>query len=63
MSGVTSVLTIPQWIVILAVPSVVVGIFGYRWIHRVRQATALVVGVALVVMFAQGLRYRALPAR
>ena len=52
MSGVTSVLTIPQWIVILAVPSVVVGIFGYRWIHRVMQATALVVGVALVVMFA-----------
>ena len=63
MSGVTSVLTIPQWIVILAVPSVVVGIFGYRWIHRVMQATALVVGVALVVMFAQGLRYGALPAR
>jgi NCS1 family nucleobase:cation symporter-1 len=63
MSGVTSVLTIPQWIVILAVPSVVVGIFGYRWIHRVMQATAVVVGVALVVMFAQGLRYGALPAR
>jgi NCS1 family nucleobase:cation symporter-1 len=63
MAGVTSALTIPEWIVIFAVPSVVIGIFGYRWIHRVMQATAVVVGVALVIMFAQGLRYGALPAR
>jgi NCS1 family nucleobase:cation symporter-1 len=63
MTGVTGALTIPQWIVILAVPSVLIGIFGYRWIHRVMQATAVVVGVALVIMFAQGLRYGALPAR
>ena len=63
MTGVTSALTIPEWIVILAVPSVVIGIFGYRWIHRVMQATAVVIGVALVIIFAQGLRYGALPAR
>ena len=63
MAGVTSALTIPEWIVIFAVPAVVIGIFGYRWIHRVMQATAVVVGVALVIMFAQGLRYGALPAR
>ena len=63
MAGVTSVLTVPQWIVIFAVPSVVVGIFGYRWIHRLMQATAVVIGVALVIMFVQGLRYGALPAR
>ena len=62
MTDVSSALTIPQWIVILAVPSVVIGIFGYRWIHRVMQATALTVGVALVITFAQGLRYGALPA-
>jgi nucleobase:cation symporter-1, NCS1 family len=61
--GVTAILTIPQWIVLLAVPSLVIGIFGYRWIHRVMQATAVVVGVALVIMFVQGLRYGALPAR
>ena len=35
MNGVTSALSIPQWIVILAIPSVVIGIFGYRWIHWV----------------------------
>ena len=62
MTGVASAVTIPQWIVILAVPSVVIGIVGYRWIHRVMQATAVVVGVALVTMFAQGLWYGALPA-
>ena len=48
---------------ILAVPSVVIGIFGYRWIHRVMQATAVVVGVSLVIMLVQGLRHGALPAR
>jgi NCS1 family nucleobase:cation symporter-1 len=63
MAGVTSALTIPQWIVILAIPSVLIGIFGYRWIHRVMQANAAIVGVALVIMSVQGLRYGALPAR
>src|SRR6266568_2956253 len=63
MTGVTTALSIPAWILILAIPSVVIGIFGYRWIHWVMQATAVVVGVSLVIMFAQGLRYGALPAR
>ena len=61
MTGVTGALTIPQWIVILAVPSVVVGIFGYRWIHRVMQATAVITGLVLLIMLAQGLRYGGLP--
>jgi NCS1 family nucleobase:cation symporter-1 len=60
MTGVTASLSMVAWILILAVPSVVIGVFGYRWIHRVMQATAVVVGVALVVMFAQGLQH-ALP--
>jgi NCS1 family nucleobase:cation symporter-1 len=63
MTGVTTTLSIPQWILLLTVPSVVIGIFGYRWIHRVMQATAVVVGVSLVIMFIQGLRYGSLPAR
>jgi nucleobase:cation symporter-1, NCS1 family len=62
LGGVTAALTIPQWIVLLAVPSVVIGIFGYRWIHRAMQATAVVVGVSLVILFIQGLRHGALPA-
>src|SRR6266704_2531008 len=63
MTGVTAALSIPQWILVLAVPSVVIGIFGYRWIHAVMQATAVVVGVALVIMLVQGLRYGAVPAQ
>ena len=63
MTSVAGRLTIPQWILLLTVPSVVIGIFGYRWIHRAMQVTAVVVGVSLVVMFAQGLRYGSLPAR
>src|SRR5215467_6373752 len=63
MQGVTGTVTIPQWILILTVPAVVIGVFGYRWIHRVMQATAVVVGVSLVIMFIQGLRYGSLPAR
>ncbi len=61
MTGVTAALSMPTWIIILAVPSVVIGVFGYRWIHRVMQATAVVVGVSLVVMFIQGLRRALLP--
>src|SRR5205823_4034543 len=63
MTGVIAGLSIPQWILLLAVPSLVIGIFGYRWIHRVMQATAVVVGVSLVIMLVQGLRYGSLPAR
>jgi nucleobase:cation symporter-1, NCS1 family len=62
MNGVTSALSIPAWILLLALPSVVIGIFGYRWIHAVMQATAIVVGVSLIIMFIQGLRHGALPA-
>jgi NCS1 family nucleobase:cation symporter-1 len=61
MTGVTAVLSMAGWILVLAVPSVVIGVFGYRWIHRVMQATAAIVGVSLVIMFAQGLQH-SLPA-
>jgi len=63
LQGVTGAITIPEWILILTVPAVVIGVFGYRWIHRVMQATAVVVGVSLVVMLIQGLRYGSLPSR
>jgi len=45
--GIAPSVTTPQWILILTAPAVVIGIFGYRWIHRVMQATAVVVGVSL----------------
>ncbi|HWF79775.1 MAG TPA: cytosine permease [Streptosporangiaceae bacterium] len=62
MQGVIGSVTLAEWIVILAIPAVVIGIFGYRWIHRVMQATAVVVGISLVIMFIQGLNYGGLSA-
>ncbi|MCW2935807.1 MAG: permease for cytosine/purines uracil thiamine allantoin [Actinomycetia bacterium] len=62
LSGVTSALSIPGWIVLLAVPSLVIGIYGYRWIHATIQATAVVVTVSLVIMGIQALRHGSLPA-
>ncbi len=61
--GVIGSLTIPEWILILAVPATVIGIFGYRWIHRVMQATVVVVGLSMIIMLIQGLRYGSLPAK
>jgi NCS1 family nucleobase:cation symporter-1 len=54
-------ISIPWWIVIFAIPAVIVGIFGYRWIHRLMQATAVVVGIALIIMLIQGLTFGPLP--
>jgi NCS1 family nucleobase:cation symporter-1 len=61
--GVISSLTIPEWILILAVPATVIGIFGYRWIHRVMQVTIVITALSVVVMFIQALRFGSLPAK
>jgi nucleobase:cation symporter-1, NCS1 family len=62
MQGVFSGISIPVWIVIIVIPSLVIGFFGYRWIHLLMRATAVVVGVSLVIMLIQGLRHGSLPA-
>ena len=62
LEGVGGSLSIPEWILILAVPAIIIGIFGYRWIHRVMQATTIVVGITMVILFIQGLAYKSLPA-
>ena len=61
MTGVATALTIPQWILLLAIPSLVIGVYGYRWIHGAIQVTAVVVAIALVIMLIQGLRHGACP--
>jgi NCS1 family nucleobase:cation symporter-1 len=61
--AITTALTVPEWILILTVPSVIIGIFGYRWIHYVMQGTAVLVGISLIIMLIQGLSDKAgLPA-
>ena len=61
--GVVSGLTISEWVLILAIPAVVIGIFGYRWIHRVMQVTIVITGLSIIVMFIQALRYGSLPGK
>jgi NCS1 family nucleobase:cation symporter-1 len=61
LQGVGGNLTVPEWILILTVPAVIIGVFGYRWIHRAVQVTTVVVGIALIVMFIQALAYGSLP--
>ena len=61
--GVVSGLTIPEWVLILAIPAVVIGIFGYRWIHRVMQVTIVITGLSIIIMFIQALRYGSLPGK
>ena len=61
--GVIGSVTIPEWILILAVPAVVIGIFGYRWIHRVMQVTIVITGLSIIVMFIQALRFGSLPGK
>ena len=61
--GVGGSLTIPEWVLILAVPATVIGIFGYRWIHRVMQVTIVITAFSIIVMFIQALRFGSLPAK
>ena len=62
-NGVISSISVPEWIVIIAVPATAIGIFGYRWIHRAMQVTVAVVGISMIVMLIQGIRFGSLPAK
>jgi nucleobase:cation symporter-1, NCS1 family len=55
--GVGGSLTIPEWILILAIPAVVIGVFGYRWIHRAMQVTIVITSISIVIMLIQGLQH------
>ena len=62
-NGVISSISVPEWIVIIAVPATAIGVFGYRWIHRAMQVTVVVVGISMIVMLIQGIRFGSLPAK
>ncbi len=62
-NGVLSSISVPEWIVIIAVPATAIGIFGYRWIHRTMQVTVAVVGISMIIMLIQGIRFGSLPAK
>jgi NCS1 family nucleobase:cation symporter-1 len=62
-NGVISSISVPEWIVIIALPATAIGIFGYRWIHRAMQVTVVVVGISMIIMLIQGIRFGSLPAK
>jgi nucleobase:cation symporter-1, NCS1 family len=52
--------SIPVWIIIVALPAVVLGIFGYRWIHRIQKVLTAVFFVIIVVALIQAASYGSL---
>jgi nucleobase:cation symporter-1, NCS1 family len=40
--------SIPVWIIIVTIPAVLLGVFGYGWIHRIQPALTVLFGGALL---------------
>jgi nucleobase:cation symporter-1, NCS1 family len=55
-------ISIPVWILILAVPVLALTIYGYDWIHRWQRWLAAILGITFAVIFVQALAYGGLPA-
>ena len=55
MNLLISSISIPDWIAILAVPVVVLTIYGYDWIHRWQRWMTVVLGITFVVVFLQAI--------
>lgn len=49
--------SIPLWILIVTVPAVVLGIYGYQWIHRIQKVLTAVFFVVIVVALIQAASY------
>ncbi|MHB8331643.1 MAG: purine-cytosine permease family protein, partial [Candidatus Dormibacteria bacterium] len=49
MQGTVTSIGIPVWIIIVTIPSLLLGIFGYFWIHRIQPALTAILACALVV--------------
>lgn len=50
------------WIPILTIPAIVIGIFGYRWVHSAAKITLVVVGITTAILFIKAVTYGALPS-
>jgi NCS1 family nucleobase:cation symporter-1 len=50
LQDLVSSVSIPVWIIIVTIPSVLLGIFGYDWIHRIQPALTVLFGGSLVAV-------------
>ena len=59
MNLLISSVSVPAWIAILAVPVVVLTVFGYDWIHRFQKVMTPILAVTFVVVLIQAITYGA----
>jgi nucleobase:cation symporter-1, NCS1 family len=52
-------ISIPAWIAVLAVPVVILTIYGYDWIHRFQRYMTPILAVTFVVVFVQAITHGA----
>jgi NCS1 family nucleobase:cation symporter-1 len=52
-------ISIPEWIIIFALPVIVLTIFGYDLIHRFQRWMTAILGVTFLVVFVQAMAYGA----
>jgi hypothetical protein len=50
-----SAISIPDWIAILAVPVLILTIYGYDWIHRWQRLMTVVLAITFVAIFVQAI--------
>jgi nucleobase:cation symporter-1, NCS1 family len=58
MNQVVPHLSILLWIFIFTVPTIVLAIFGYDWVHRWQRWATIVLGITVVVMLIQALMFK-----
>ena len=54
-------ISIPAWIAILAVPVLILTIYGYEWIHRWQRWLTVILAITFAIVFVQTLAYGPLP--
>jgi nucleobase:cation symporter-1, NCS1 family len=53
--------SVPVWIVIVAIPVAILAVYGYDWVHRWQRWMTLVLGITFIIILIQTLSYGPLP--
>lgn len=57
LNGVYHNVSQPVWIVLLSIPTLVIGIFGYRWIHNLQKLFTFVLFIVLIYAAVEAFTY------
>jgi len=63
LTALVSGIPVPAGIIIFAIPPLVLGIWGYNWLHRYLHVMAIVLGIVFVVLSIQMIAYHATIAK